>query len=293
MKPARSSTNAAFTITEMMVAGTGLVITGMMAFLVLNGGTLLYARNVSSNHTNTELRLSMDRVFNEINTAEGIPGLINDDGSSCTSGSAAGVRFDKYLGGPYLVTHPGGTGLLAGAMSFLMQRSTHPAASPPVPQAGDVILIQGEPGVRCVVASCQPGLVGAGNVQTLAVNLSTGLQRAVSWKPAEFKSAILVRRVAITVLDTGGRAELRYYPTAETLTNYENQAGFSVVASEIAVQSGGATPFSIVTLGGNSFVGVSLGVRKVEMGKLFASRDPKEVNTFLSANTLLRPRNSD
>jgi hypothetical protein len=285
--------SAGFTVMEMTIASAGLAIMGMMAYLVLNSGTLLYARNISTNHINTELRLSLDRICSELGQADGLPELVTADGSVCSSGSASGIRFDKYLGGPYLVNHPGGLGLQEGAASLQLQRSTHPLASPPVPLAGDVILVQGEPGLRAVVGSCTSGTVAAGSLQTLPVSLSGGLSKAVSWNASDLKSARLVHRVAVIVVESADRAELRYYPDVENLSDYDNPFSYKVLASEIALQSGGTKPFSMVVQDGKSFVAMSLGVRKVAMSGVLANKEYGESNTFITANTLLRPRNEN
>ena len=103
---------------EIMVGMSVLTTVGVACYSMLLSSSILFAKNVSLNTSNTILRTALDRMYNDVSHAYGVPKLINADGSSATTPSAVGIAFDLYLGGPYVVTNPGGTGLSASTQSF-------------------------------------------------------------------------------------------------------------------------------------------------------------------------------
>jgi len=80
-------------------------VVGLAIFAVLHAGMLLAARNLAVNLTNNSMRGSLDRAEQILQQADTMPVLINTAGTPA-SGPAAGVSFDSYLGGPYVVSAP-------------------------------------------------------------------------------------------------------------------------------------------------------------------------------------------
>lgn len=292
MLSSKSST-AGFTAVELVIATTVSMLIGAAIYYFLNLSTVLYAKNISLNYSNTSLRVALDRINVEVSRAMGMPTLINADGTDASSstGPAAGIRFDKYIGGPFVVVHPGGAGLSASATSFQMRRSTNALASPPVPAANDVIRIEDSTTtLRPRVSSCTAGGVSSG-LQTLTVNLQSALGSSISWIPSENKSADIVRRVAFVVAANGGRNELRYYPAADAVTNYSNASSYVVLTNDIGTQSGESTPFSIVTHNNRELLSIALRVKNRTNDQFLSKRELQEHNTFLRVDTLMRSRN--
>jgi type II secretory pathway pseudopilin PulG len=279
-----------YTLAEICIALLLLVLVGGLAYSMLMNSTTLLAKNVALNQSNTILRSALDRIYSEINQSNGLPKLINADGSDAasSSGPAAGIIFDRYLGGPYVVTNPSGTGLSATDQSLQLKCSTNALASPPVPATNDVICMDN--GVtRPLVNNCSVSF--SGGLQTLSVTLKAPLGKSIPWTSSVQETAYLVHRKAFVIAPIGGRAELRMYLDAETVTNYGDPASYLVLTREIGTQPGEGTPFTIVTQNGTNFLSIAMRVEHQQFNKYLASRQAQEFNTFLRIDTMLRPRN--
>lgn len=284
---------AGYTLAEICIALVVLMLVGTLAYSMLINSTTLFAKNVSLNSSNVILRGALDRMYSEVNQANGFPKLINADGSDAasSSGPAAGIIFDRYLGGPYIVTNPSGSGLPAAAQSFEMTRSTNALASPPIPTTNDVICMDNGT-TRPRVSTCT--FSGSG-IQTLSVTLQAPLGTAIPWTSSVNETAYLVHRKAFVVVPVNGRGELRMYNDAETVTNYNDPAGYVVLTREIGTQTQGGEeehkPFRIVTQNGTNFLSIAMRVEDRQFNQHLATRQAKEFNTFLRVDTILRPRN--
>lgn len=294
-----------FTLAEISISLAVLTIVGGLAYAIMTNSTTLLAKNVSLNSSNTTVRKALDRINSEINQANGLPKLINADGTDAASasGPAAGIIFDRYLGGPYVVTNPGTAGLPAGTVSFHMKCSTDPLALPRIPQANDVVRID-KAVPRPLVSNCSPNAYPSAPpaIQDLTITLKAPLAAEVPWASSLTKTAYLVHRKALVVVPVNGRAELRMYGDAETTTSqnppasyYSDSANYFVLTREIGTQSGEDTPFSIVTQNGADFLGVAMRVENQQYNTYLQSRyaatsQAKDFNTFLRVDTLLRPR---
>jgi prepilin-type N-terminal cleavage/methylation domain-containing protein len=285
--------SAGFTLAEISIVLAVLTIVGGLAYSMLMNSTTLLAKNVSLNSSNTILRAALDRIYSEINQANGLPKLINADGTDAasSSGPAAGIIFDRYLGGPYIVTNPGTSGLSAAAQSFEMKRSTDALASPPIPTTNDVICMDNGT-TRPLVSTCTTS--GSG-IQSLAITLTAPLGNAIPWSSTVNETAYLVHRKAFVVVPVSGRGELRMYNNAEAVANYNDPTTYVVLTREIGTQVINGldekTPFSLVTQNGNKFLSIAMRVEDQQFNKYLGTHQAKEFNTFLRVDTMLRPRN--
>lgn len=293
MKRKAISHSAGYSLVEICVVLAILMLVGGLAYAMVMNSTTLFAKNVSLNSANVILRTALDRMYSEINQANGLPKLINADGTDAASasGPAAGIIFDRYLGGPYIVTNPSGTGLPATAQSFDMTRSTNALASPPIPATNDVICMDNGTN-RPRVSSCT---VSGGGIQTLSVTLQAPLGTAIPWSSSVNETAYLVHRKAFVVVPVNGRGELRMYNDAETVTDYNNPADYVVLTREIGTQTQGGEeedkPFRILAQNGTNFLSVAMRVEDRQFNRVLATRQAGEFNTFLRVDTMLRPRN--
>jgi type II secretory pathway pseudopilin PulG len=295
-----------FTLAEIAVSLAVLTIVGGLAFSIMTSSTTLLAKNVSLNSSNTTLRKALDRIHSEINQANGLPKLINSDGTDAASavGPAAGIIFDRYRGGPYVITNPGTSGLPAGTLSFEMKCSTDPLALPPIPGANDVVRIDNG-ATRPLVSICSPSAYPSATpgIQALTITLKAPLARKIFWAAGITQTAYVVHRKALVVVPVNGRAELRMYADAETTTNqnppasyYSDSANYFVLTREIGTQSGEDTPFSILTQNGADFLGVAMRVENQQYNTYLQSRysalsQERDFNTFLRVDAVFRPRN--
>jgi type II secretory pathway pseudopilin PulG len=285
----RSKNLSGFSIVETLVAAmVGLVLSGL-AFTYLRAGTLLLAKNVAVNMSNNDLRGALDQIQDRLQTAINVPVLINTAGAVATA-PTAGLHYDRLLGESYVVTHPGGAGLLSTATSVVVTRSTDAYASPPIPTAGDVLLIDGALStMRPRVSSVATGAV-VGGLQTITITLTAALGTAISWNAADVKTARLVRREALIVMPAGARSELRRYGSYESAPTQ-----FTVVSRQIGTQTGETTPFSIVTVGLDKMVNVDFRVRASGSDNALANKELNNFSSFMRVQCMAasrqRPKN--
>lgn len=327
-----------FTLVEILISLAVLVIVGGLAYSILTGSTTLLAKNLSLNSSNTIVRGTLDRAYSELNQANGmplnggsIPGkLINYDGTpSMTAnpdgsfGPAAGIFFDRYVSGPFVVGNPA-TGLPANTTSLKLFYSTDPLASPIAPTTNDVVIMDGV--TRALVSTCStPSGYSApipnptpvsGNMLTVTLQNTLGTYtnpqgNAISWSPSVQQTAYVLHRKAFVVVPVTGRTELRMYPNAEIIKDV-NDPGYNpasiasyiadpnnyiVLSREIGTQAGENTPFAIVnqdaqgnSLGAN-FLRIALRVKDQQFNNYLANKEAKEFNTFLRVDARSRPRN--
>jgi hypothetical protein len=299
-----------FTLAEISISLTVLMLVGGLAYSIMTSSTTLLAKNVSLNSSNTTVRKALDRIYSEINQANGLPKLINSDGTDAASafGPAAGIIFDRYLSGPYVVTNPGTSGLPAGTLSFEMKCWVDPLALPAIPGANDVVRIDNG-ATRPLVSSCSPSAYPSATpaIQALTITLKAPLPIKIPWVSGFTQTAYLVHRKALVVVPVNGvdgpPAELRMYGDAETTTNqnppasyYSNSANYVVLTREIATKQYGTdpreeTPFSLVTENGATYLNIAMRVEDQKFNNRLRSQQAKEFNTFLRVDTLSRPRN--
>ncbi len=142
----------------------------------LRSTTMLYAKNASIVRSHTSLRSVLDRLSNNLQQANSLPVLITTTGASSAAPSS-GLYYDRYLGDPYVVSNPSGTGLPSSTVTVTLTRSTDANASPPIPAAGDAVLIDDPNGaVRALVSTVTAGAInGVTKQQPITITLTAAL----------------------------------------------------------------------------------------------------------------------
>jgi len=282
--------NAAFSLVETLMGGAVASALGVAIFSFLNVGMFLSAKNLSINLTGNSVRASMDRIEAMLQQGDSSPVLINGSAATVTTGPAAGVKFDRYLGGPYVVTAPV-TGLPASTTTLTITRSTHSLASAPVPRVGDVLRIDSAAAIlRPRVASVSAGTI-ASNRQTITIGLAAPLGTTVTYVTTSVMTAKLVRQVAFIVKPgAAGRQELRFYESLETTTNLEDRTKFFVITDQVGTQAADLLPFSLVPYSGKNFVSVSLRTRAGNFDRRLSGKQADEFNSYTRVDALARPK---
>jgi prepilin-type N-terminal cleavage/methylation domain-containing protein len=292
MKRPTASLIRGFTFIEVMMSSAlvGVVVMFMASFLSLSA--LLFAKNTSTNLTHQSIRASLDKMVQDVTAANSTVRLITPAGAAVTTGAAAGARFDLLIGTPYVVIHPGGTGITATATSITIQRSTAAGLAPPIPIAGNVLLVDGAPAVRLKVASVATGSTTSG-VQTLTLSLSSAAGVAISWDPTRVKSARLVRPVAYVVVPNAGANELRYFSAAEAITDFSSipASQYALVIKNVGIAAGDAAPFSFVTAQGRSFLNIIFRVRSDRFDNRLSTKEKNEASAIQRIEFQINPRN--
>ncbi len=303
--------SAGYSLVEISIALLVFAALGMMVYAMLVGSSSLLAKNLSVNSSNTALRSTLDRIYSEINQANGTPVLLKADGTPTGSTApAAGVLFDHYVGGPFIVGNPG-SGLPWNTTSFKLYYSTDPSASPATPVKDDVVVMDGV--TRALVYSCSAPsaysspipsptpVAGKMVTVTLKSNLGTFTNppvtsgTAIGWLSNVQQTSYVLHRKAFIVVPTNGRNEMRMYPDAETLTNVNDPNVYVALSRAIGTQTTNGVaenlPFSLVTQNGTTFLSVAMRVEDQEFNNYLKSKQTQEFNTFLRVDTMMRPRN--
>ena len=111
MRPSSDSRISGFTLVEVSITIAVAMLVGGMVFIFLNAGMNLYAKNTAVNAAHQQARSAVDEMLANIHSSVSIPQLV--DGSLIPSATpapspspvpgAAGVSFQKFVGGPFLL----------------------------------------------------------------------------------------------------------------------------------------------------------------------------------------------
>src|SRR5215472_9680943 len=110
MRLSRSHGMRGLTFVELMVTISLFALVGMMVFLVLNTGMVLYAKNTAVNSAHQQARSGVNQMLTHLYSSVSIPQLVDTnlqtvselDGSGQPN-SAAGISFQTFDNGPFPV----------------------------------------------------------------------------------------------------------------------------------------------------------------------------------------------
>jgi Prokaryotic N-terminal methylation motif len=290
-RPAVPIRKHGFTLIELMVSGVVASAVGLAVFAFLNAGMYLTAKNLSLNYTSNQMRTALDRVEQVLQQGDADPVLIDASGVAVTGAAAAGVKLDRFVGGPWVVTTGGGS-IPVGTTTLTLTRSTNALASPPLPTLDDMVRIDGTASTLRPRIGGAPtvGTVSAAQRQSVTVPLAAPLPTAITSGTSSVLTAKLVRQVAFIVKPNGAKRELRYYPSIETTTNLNDATKYTVITDQIGTQSADATPFTVATISGKTFVNFSLRVGATTYNQRLLNKQSDEYNTFSRVESVLRPK---
>ena len=280
----------AFTLIEILVGAAISSVLAVGVFALMNAGMILSAKNLSLNLTSNSMRSALDRVEQVVQLGDTTDSLsraqlINTSGTVVATGPAAGVKFDRAIGSPYVVTVSGGS-IPSSTTSLTLTRSTHSVATAPVPKVGDVVRIATTAeSLRPRIQSVTQGAISSLR-QPCTVTFEAPLGTAMTVSSGTIVSARLIRNVAFLVMPAGGKPELRYYDSFDTTTNLNDSTKYVVVTDQIATASDDVTPFSLTT----TSVNFSLRVRASENDRGMRGRQLDQFNTYNRTETLIRPK---
>ena len=282
----------AFTLLEVLIGAAISSILAVAVFALMNAGSILSAKNLSLNLTSNSMRTALDRVeqvVQQADTTDAQPQLINTSGTVVGAGPAAGIRFDRAVGSPYVVTVTGGS-IPAATTSLTLTRSTHPVATAPVPKVGDIVRIATtDAAVRPRIQIVSPGSVSSQR-QPCAVTFEAPLGIAMTVSNGNIVSARLIHHVAFLVMPAGGKPELRYYDSFDTTTNLNDNSKYVVVTDQIGTASDDVTPFSLTVTNGQALVNFSLRVRASNNDRGMRGLQQDQFNTYNRTETQIRPK---
>jgi len=100
-----------FSLIEVLISMGVMTIVGLMIFLVLNSGMVLYAKNTAVNTAHQQARAGVDQMLQNIHSSVSIPELVDSnlshiatiiDGSGAPV-QAPGICFQGFAAGPFPV----------------------------------------------------------------------------------------------------------------------------------------------------------------------------------------------
>ena len=282
----------AFTLVEILVGAAISSVLAVAIFSLMNAGMILSAKNLSLNLTSNSMRTALDRVEQVVQQGDTTdpasrPQLINTSGTVVSTGPAAGIKCDRAVGSPYVVTVAGGS-IPSSTTSLTLTRSTHAVATAPVPKVGDIVRIATTAEtLRPRIAIRNPGAQSSQR-EPCVVTFEASLGTTITVSSGTIVSARLIRNVAFLVMPAGGKPELRYYDSFDTTTDLNDLSKYVVVTDQIGTAPEDATPFSLTS--GQSSVNFSLRVRASNNDRGIRGRQQDQFNTYNRTETLIRPK---
>ncbi len=256
-----------FTLPEVLVTMAILTLVGLMVFLVLNSGMVLYAKNTAVNSAHQQARAGVDQMLTNLHNSVSIPQLtdaslqpVPEVDALGQPAPAAGLSFQTFNKGPFPVVVDSS----ASSTSIVLYCPGY------IPPANARLNIPAHNIELDVVSS-----IGVGSYRRFDFASPIGTDVDVAASGIESQSgvnyvitAFFTTRLSYAVVGT----ELRYYPT-------NDQSNYKVVTRNIISQK----PFTIPILPGgglqNRYV-AAVNLSTVEPN--FTNRGYAAVNMYLS-----------
>lgn len=271
MKRPSLSRAGAFTLIEVLVAAAVSAGVGLMVFLFLNSGMVLYAKNTAVNSAHQQARSGIDQMLAYLHASVSIPELTNTSlqqvaevDASGNAVPAPGLSFQSFYAGPYPVvvnanaTDTSVTLYCPGYTSAANARLNIPSHD--IEYDINSTTTAGS-NLRFNLAAPAGGIGTAIAISGTGIEGGTGTTYIIT--------AFITRRMSYAVVGN----ELRYYPT-------NNLASYKVITRNVISPQ----PFTIPVLptGGlqNRFV-AAVNLSTVE--PQFTNRGYAAVNMFVSS----------
>jgi hypothetical protein len=239
----------------------------MISYSFMRSGTILTVKSARLNHSHDEVRKSFDRLADHLLAANNVPTLIGTDGLSTTE-PAAGLKFDKVIGDPYVLDPHNASGSISTTTTGIsVWRSTDSVAMAPIPAVGDVLLIPTPTGnIRAQIKTATALPASADKTQKITLTFNAAVGKALTWTASQPQVAKLVRPEAFIVMPVKLKGqdlnELRFYPRFEPIPALTQSANYLVLSNQIGTQGAEGKPFSIAMVnGGDRIVQSTLRVR--------------------------------
>src|SRR5262249_52863872 len=136
-----------FTLTELMVAVTASLVLTLGLYALYHATLITSVKTLSINATGHSARKALDHIESLLEMGngsidDGTLAMLDSSGNKVTSGTSPmpGILFDRYMGGPYLVSMPS-AGLLSSTNVVTVTSSLNALPAPPKPQPNDVLII--------------------------------------------------------------------------------------------------------------------------------------------------------
>jgi prepilin-type N-terminal cleavage/methylation domain-containing protein len=161
-----SSNDHGYTLTEIAVSTAIIGIVALLMYSVLNYSAVLGAKNVAINTAHQEARTAMTRMLQDLHSAVSQPYLVDANGAQVAAdGTAAGISFQKWSGGPHVFT--------SDAAAGQSQISIKITSEQPTPVVGERVIVPAHQIEDDIIAV-------SGSVDSLTLTLAHNLPVAVT-----------------------------------------------------------------------------------------------------------------
>ena len=247
------------------------VFVGMMVFLVLNAGMVLYAKNTAVNSAHQQARAGVDQMLANLHGSVSIPQLVDASLNAASemdpvTGSPiprAGISFQTFNAGPFPVV----SNATASDQSIALYCPGY------VPPANARLNIPSHNIEYDITSSTVAGSYRVFNLSTPAAGIGTDITISGNGREGGGTTYVITAFITTRLSYAVNGTELRYYPT-------NNLASYKVITRNII----SPTPFTIPILasGGlqNRFV-AAVNLSTVE--PQFTHRGYAAVNMFISS----------
>ncbi|HEX4085871.1 MAG TPA: hypothetical protein VHY22_13240 [Chthoniobacteraceae bacterium] len=174
----RSSSLKAFTLTEIMVSIAIVALAGIVVVELSRTGMILFSKNSAINVSAVQGQAGLLEMKNDLNAAVSTPEFILSSGtvSPTVSGSASGIYFQSYAGGPFSIYVTSGTNYLYPTNTSV-QVETGTSSGGYTPIVGETVHIQATPTVLLEKQITSVSLsTSSPTVYTLGISGSLGMQ---------------------------------------------------------------------------------------------------------------------
>jgi prepilin-type N-terminal cleavage/methylation domain-containing protein len=346
---ARLPFRAGFTLVEMLIAICAASVVFLGVFSIEDSANILAAKCFAINITGTQARVSLDKIQMFLQESYSTPVPISDNGAALPStlsitgtaatamgyapvisgtgvtitGTGAGIKFNRVIGGPFLVTVPSaGISATAGSISFTMSTAAQLPSAAPLPN--DILsiyttaVLSGTSNQVTATIGSITGAATSGNLVTYTATLSTPIesgttttgisQQKDSQGNVVYPSAVLLRPTAfVLVYPTTSitspplTPQLRYIDSYVTVSgssgNVDVTKYTSVVTNEIepVVSPTGQvdanpTGFAIVSDGSRPFVSLIIHTRSQNYDQFLLNKQSTDFATYMGVGSMISLR---
>lgn len=211
-----------FTFVELLVSTVVAAVVAEGAYMLLDSGLTLYAKNFSLNLTHYTARTSLERMMPKINSAGAAPILIDEKGADVAgNGPAAGIRI-CVPGANSSYTIQNAAAATASTLTIVV------GAGQTRPRDSDILLIDAGTVLQSGNAVQVEISAVAGTGSPLTVTLKDPVGSAI---PANSRCLILQQVAFIASVN-----QLRFYPKVMSearhgATAFKDPANFTVISS--------------------------------------------------------------
>ncbi len=227
----RSSSHAAYTLLETLVAAVLGTVVGAILLEMMWNGAILFAKNSAINVAHQQARYAVMKMERELHGSASVPQLVDGSRNPVTGlGPSAGIAIQSFVGGPYKI---------AAGDYFTTQNQITIVGSSPAPQVNQRFNIETH-NVESYITAVTPS--GSNYVITLADTLANEVNTTLNSQAVNI-SAFTTQQTAYVVIGT----QLRRYGA-------HNSSAYTILANDITSPTPFSTPQSAAGAPYNRFV---------------------------------------